>query len=48
VQATSYWETLALFPEFCGWVPAYFASATPFGLNADPGALNELPGVLAG
>jgi hypothetical protein len=37
-----------VFVEFCGCVPAYFEPETPLGLNAEPGALNELPGVLAG
>jgi len=31
--------------EFCGWVPAYFESATPSGLKAEPGAVLAWPGV---
>jgi hypothetical protein len=46
VQATSYWETLTGFFEFCGCSPAYLVPAMPSGLNADPGAEAELPGVV--
>jgi hypothetical protein len=43
VQATSYCDVEAVLREFCGCVPAYFSSAVP-PLNADPGAVPELPG----
>jgi hypothetical protein len=43
-QATSYWLTDLGFFEFCGCSPAYTVPATPFGLNAEPGALAALPG----
>jgi len=45
-QATSYCETEAVLREFCGAEPAYFEPATPFSLNADPGALAALPGLV--
>src|SRR5690242_18534207 len=45
-QATSYCETLAVLPEFCGCWPAYTPPAVPLGLNADPGADMEWPGWL--
>jgi hypothetical protein len=44
VQATSYWDTLFGFFEFCGCSPAYTVPALPSGLNAEPGAEAELPG----
>jgi hypothetical protein len=45
-QATSYCDTLAVFTEFCGCSPAYTPPDVPDGLNAEPGAVAELPGVL--
>src|SRR5712672_3589864 len=48
LHATSYCATLAGLFEFCGCAPAYFWSATPPALNADPGALAECPGVAVG
>ncbi len=43
-QATSYWDTLLGFLEFCGCSPAYTVPALPSGLNAEPGAELALPG----
>jgi hypothetical protein len=45
-QATSYWDTELGLLEFWGCWPAYTVPAWPLGLNADPGALAALPGVL--
>ena len=44
MQATSYWDTLFGFLEFCDCSPAYTVPAFPSGLNAEPGAEIELPG----
>jgi len=44
-QATSYWLTDFGLLALCAPLPAYTVPASPSGLNADPGADADEPGV---